>query len=103
MGETNFKFRNCSVIIFSDGKQIQIENATINAITVNENYPPMDIENKYILTSNYSVDITINRITKKRFIKLLMARGIQRNGAIEVAKYILKKYGYYSQTFLLLF
>lgn len=102
MGEN--PFNNCSLIMFTnDGKQIQIENATINCITENKDFPEFEIEKRYIETQEISFDITINNISKKRFIKLLMARGIQRNGAVEIAKYILKKYGYYSQAFLLLF
>ena len=42
-------------------------------------------------------------ISRKRFIKLLMARNIQRNGAHELAKYFFNKRGYYSYMDLMLF
>lgn len=42
-------------------------------------------------------------ISRKRFIKLLMARNIQRNGAQELAKYFFNKRGYYSYIDLMLF
>ena len=36
------------------------------------------------------------KLTKKKLIKLLMSKGIQRNGANEIAKYLLKKNGKYT-------
>lgn len=43
-----------------------------------------------------SASYRLKTISKKRFIKLLMARKIQRNAANELAKYFLNKRGYYS-------
>ena len=44
--------------------------------------------------------LEIKGVTRKRFVKLLMSKGIQRNGANELAKYSLKKYGNYSPLIL---
>lgn len=50
-----------------------------------------------------SVSYRLKNISRKRFIKLLMARKIQRNAANELAKYFLNKRGYYSYIDLFLF
>ena len=44
----------------------------------------------------------VKSITRKRFIKLLMAQGIARNGAKDIAEYVHKKYGQYSPMFLMM-
>ena len=43
-----------------------------------------------------SVNFVVKNVTKKRFIKLLMSYGFQKNTAKELAKYCFKKYGYYN-------
>ena len=43
-----------------------------------------------------SANFVVKNVTKKRFIKLLMSYGFQKNTAIELAKYCFKKYGYYN-------
>ena len=48
-------------------------------------------------------DYSFKKISKKRFIKLLMARKIQRNAANELAKVFLERRGYYSYLDLVLF
>lgn len=50
-----------------------------------------------------TVEAKLIPISRKRFIKLLMARNIQRNGAQELAKYFFNKRGYYSYMDLILF
>lgn len=54
-------------------------------------------------TKSMSVKCRLKTISRKRFIKLLMARNIQRNGAQELAKYFFNKRGYYSYMDLILF
>lgn len=48
-------------------------------------------------TVSYSLRNTIfsKKVTRKRFIKLLMSNGIQRNEANKIANYYHKKDGYY--------
>ena len=43
-----------------------------------------------------SANFVVKNVTKKRFIKLVMSYGFQKNTAIELAKYCFKKYGYYN-------
>lgn len=53
---------------------------------------------KNVLTTQLSMNINIDnviKLTRKKFIKLLMSKGIQRNGANEIAKYVLNKKGKY--------
>lgn len=93
------------VMIDEDGKETEIKG-TINEITVE----PETIERDDILfddrmthLTNYSskYSFKIKCITRKRFIKQLMARGIARNGAKDIADYVHKKYGQYNPMFLL--
>lgn len=54
--------------------------------------------------TSYSTECNfeIKSITRKRFVKLLMAQGIARNGAKDIAEYVRKKYGQYSPMFLMM-
>ena len=85
-----------------DGKEIKIENATITEISKE---PTESYEINHIVSNirnyNYNLSIKIENISRKRFIKLLMANGIARNGAKDIANYIHKKYGCYNQAYLL--
>ena len=68
-------------------------------------YPEIDQssgENFSVFPGPYTVRVQCPKVNKKRFIKLLMARGIQRNGAEELARYVCQRYGYYNFMALLL-
>lgn len=56
-------------------------------------------KNETILTGGHSFEcvVKLKTITKKRFIKLLMARGIQRNDAIRKQKEYIKRYKNYNK------
>lgn len=57
----------------------------------------------YITNPNISFDFTTDMtLSRKKFIKLLMSKGIGRNGANEIAKYVLKKNGRYTMIYLLM-
>lgn len=91
----------------ADGREIHFENATINEISAEPNVlerfdPSKSFCENEIVNYNYELSITVGTITRKRFIKLLMSRGIARNGAKDIASYVHKKYGYYSTMHLLL-
>ena len=62
-------------------------------------------EKEYVMPKEITLtmDIKPMNITKKKFVKKLMAKGIGRNGANEIAKYIHKKRGYYSLLDLIIF
>lgn len=91
----------------SDGKEIQIENAIINEISVGPNTverfsPDNSFYENEVVSNNHELSIMIGNITRKRFVKLLMARGIARNGAKDIASYIHRRYGCYNPMHLLM-
>lgn len=56
-----------------------------------------------ITNRSLSVDITgAVKLSRKKFIKMLMSKGIGRNGANEIAKYVLKKNGRYTMLDLMM-
>ena len=48
------------------------------------------------INNEISANFVVKNVTKKKFIKLLLSRGFQKNTAKELAKYCFKKYGYYN-------
>lgn len=55
------------------------------------------LRNTYITHNSLSIDIDGSMmLSRKKFIKLLMSKGIGRNGANEIAKHVLKKNGRYT-------
>lgn len=85
------------IAIAKDGKQLEIENAKINCITENTDNDCYGI----VCKNSYELEIVVKNITRKRFIKQLMARGMQKNEAVEFAKYIYRKYKCYNSMYLL--
>lgn len=71
-----------------------------NLLSVNEEGSLSDC-----LVTNSSLSIDINsvvKVSRKKFIKLLMSKGIGRNGANEIAKHVLKKNGRYTMLDLMM-
>lgn len=96
----------CEVLITMDtGEKMKVENVKRIDISEDVRIYDWDVDNykQSAILKGYLLDIEVDHTTKKRFIKLLMSKGIQRNCAIEIARYFLNKYGFYSQEFLLLF
>ena len=94
------------VIVDKDGNQTELKNVIINEIEAEPNViEEDDVLRGYRRTKavdyTYSASIEIKNITRKRFIKMLMAQGVARNGAKDIADYIHKKYGSYSPIHLL--
>lgn len=86
------------MMVNPDGTQIELEGTIscekLNTYSINE-------EDSYKNTSATSLSYTFGisaseKLNRKKLIKLLMAKGIQRNGANEIAKYLLKKNGRYT-------
>lgn len=71
-----------------------------------QSYPYEDIDPyKDLSISQWTMSINIENsetISRKKFVKLLMSKGIQRNGANEIAKYVLKRNGRYTLFYLLM-
>ena len=94
------------VMIDEDGNENIIENVTVKEITrdnneISEIDALQDYKNSFVLTTNYECSLSLKNITRKKFIKILMGKGIARNGAKDIADYILKKYGYYNINLIL--
>ena len=94
------------VMIDKDGNEQEL-NGVINSVTVEPETIERDdtlFDNRVTSVKNYSTECSfeIKSITRKRFIKLLMSQGITRNGAKDIAEYVRKKYGQYSQMFLMM-
>lgn len=87
------------MFIDENGDKHILENATITSITEennNDEFLNVSREN-FINNRNFSIDIETKNMSKKRFKKKLMSKGIGRNGAEELARYIYKKYGCYNE------
>lgn len=94
------------VMIDKDGNKSEI-CGTINEIKVEPEIIERDdtlFDDRVTSVNNYSSECSfeIKSITRKRFIKLLMAQGIARNGAKDIAEYVRKKYGQYNPMFLMM-
>ena len=89
-----------------NGKQIELENATVSCITEeieeNEHHIFDNDLPYYSKQKSYDLEVSVGNITKKRFIKLLMAKGMQRNEAVEMARYVHRKYKNYNPMYLIL-
>ena len=76
----------------SVNQELEAENIEIQTEHESYNYGTCYINHPREVSAAYR----LKTISRKRFIKLLMARKIQRNAANELAKYFLNKRGYYS-------
>lgn len=94
------------VMIDKDGNESEI-CGTVSKVTVEPETVERDdtlFDDRVTSVKNYSSECSfeIKSITRKRFIKMLMAQGIARNGAKDIAEYVRKKYGQYSPMFLMM-
>ncbi len=86
------------MLIDGNGNEIKL-NGTIEFEELNTNSISEIDPYKNVSVNEYSMHVNIEnsmKLTKKKLIKLLMSKGIQRNGANEIAKYLLKKNGKYT-------
>lgn len=93
------------LMVDENGNEIEVQGT----ITINEEpdlwsiYEKDPLRDTYITHNSLSIDIDGSMtLSRKKFIKLLMAKGIGRNGANEIAKHVLKKYGRYTMIDLLM-
>lgn len=94
------------VMIDENGNQREL-NGVINSVTVEPELIERDdtlFDEKITNATNYSGECSfeIKSMTRKKFIKKLMAQGIARNGAKDIAEYVRKKYGQYNPMFLMM-
>ena len=94
------------VMVDKDGNAKEL-SGVINSVTVEPETIERDdtlFDDRMTSVKNYNFEYTISpkKLTRKRFIKQLMARGIARNGAKDIAEYVCKKYGNYNSMFLMM-
>jgi hypothetical protein len=92
------------LMVDENGNECEL-NGTIEFEEVNTNSISEIDPYKSVSATELSMTINIDnstKLTRKKLIKLLMAKGIQRNGANEIAKHVLKKNGKYTIFDLLL-
>ena len=90
------------LMVNEDGNEIEVQG--IISLNENEEFGCEYLSvGDYIPNPNISFDInTSMTLSRKKFIKLLMSKGIGRNGANEIAKYTLKKKGRYTMIDILM-
>lgn len=101
---TNYLKPTKLLMVDNKGNECEIDG-TIEFPEVNTNSASELDSYKSISSTELSMTINISnskKLTRKKLIKLLMSKGIQRNGANEIAKYLLKKNGKYTIFDLLL-
>ena len=94
------------VMIDEDGNENEICE-TINEVKVEPELIERDdtlFDDRMTNIKNYNFEYTVSpkKLTKKKFIKQLMAMGMARNGAKDIAEYVRRKYGQYSTMFLMM-
>lgn len=103
MSEEN---NNYLIIYEANGKKILFENAKVVSIVEDKEdimQTSFELEGPLIEERGcLEFSIEIKGLKKKRFIKLLMSKGLQKNEAISFSKFIHRKYKSYSQLYLLL-
>lgn len=78
----------------------KIELSELDSNSISDINPYEDVS-KTELSMTINIDNSM-KLTRKKLVKLLMSKGIQRNGANEIAKYVLKKNGKYNMFDLML-
>ena len=93
------------LMVDNNGNEIEVQGT----ITINEEpdlwsiYEKDPLRDTYITYNSLSIDIDGSMtLSRKKFIKLLMSKGIGRNGANEIAKHVLKKNGRYTMIDILM-
>lgn len=88
------------MLISPNGDQAEISGDIIVDEVV-DNVKVIDGPNCAYLEDNKKLVCTfqnpLKKCSKKRAVKLLMAKGIQRNGANEIVRYLLKQHGKISE------
>lgn len=94
------ELKSATLFIKDDVSGEFMEMGNINKLELEEVYVERETYADGIKYVSQSREVTLSynlkKISRKKFVKLLMARKIQRNLANELAKYYLNKRGYYS-------
>ena len=92
------------LLVADKGNEVEL-NGTIGLPELDSNsisdINPYENVSKTELSMTIDIDNSM-KLTRKKLVKLLMSKGIQRNGANEIARYVLKKNGKYTMFDLML-
>lgn len=99
MGSENGPLMGKLFVVDKNGDKKEIATGEVTAVQCD----PVELPGKGA-EEEYSCECTldIKTVTRKRFIKILMAHGIARNGAKDIADYVHKKYGEYNPMIFLM-
>lgn len=107
MGSENGPLMGKLFVVDKNGNKKEIATGEVTAVQCEPIDKPVDglveLPGKGA-DEEYSCEcaLKIKTVTRKRFIKILMAHGIAKNGAKDIADYVHKKYGEYDPMKLLL-
>ena len=87
---------NKVIFTTTSGKEICMYTNEFNKIEITREPQYEDFLDKSYISNKFSADFEVKNVSRKRFIKLVMSYGFQKNTAIELANYCLRKYGYYN-------
>lgn len=99
MGSENGPLMGKLFVVDKNGDKKEIATGEVTAVQCE----PIELPGKGA-EEEYSCECTldIKTVTRKRFIKILMAHGIAKNGAKDIADYVHKKYGEYNPMIFLM-
>ena len=94
-------------ISYNDNKNLQIDGNSIELICLEKedsyNYDP-SLQNRIIIQSNpLYMGVKLKNVSRKRFVKLLMGKCMNKRLSEQFADFIFKRYGYYNELFIVLF
>lgn len=103
MGDEILKAPTKLVMIDENGNKNEIQGI-IDEIKIERDSLEKEDFNRIVEIKNFNYEFKIKpeKLTRKRFIKLLMSQGVARNGAKDIAEYVRKRYGQYSPIFLMM-
>ena len=94
-------------ISYNDNKNLQIDGNSINLIRLESeesyNYDPFSQKRFIIQNDPLYIGVKLKNISRKRFIKLLMGKCMNKRLSEQFADFIFKRYGYYNELFIVLF
>ena len=94
-------------ILYSINSVLQIDGKSIEDITIESNdfccYDHSLEKEIYINNNPFYIEIRLKNISRKRFIKLLMGKYMNKRLAEQFADFIFNRYGYYNEKFIMLF
>lgn len=95
MGE-NIEKLNKVIFMTASGEEFCMYANEFSKIELTREPQYEDFLDKSYISNEFSVDFKVKNVSRKRFIKLVMSYGFQKNTATELANYCLRKYGYYN-------